>query len=175
MSTPVPVEYKVIDVVCQLLKSQLDLTDEQVWIYNQKRDIPRGSGLYIEVEFLSSKPFGVRTHCDNDEYGNFTEYQSSAVQETYAIRLFSRDESALSRAWEAHLALTGVASQQLQEQYCFKLADLPMSFSDESFLEASARLFRQGITFNALRAYHKQRIISYYDRFQIPPTIHVNQ
>lgn len=175
MSTPTPVEYKVIDVICDLLKSQMTLTDEQVWIYNQKRDIPKSPGLFIEVEFMASKPFGVRSFCDDDEYGNFTEFQSSAVQETYALRLFSRDESALTRAWEAHLALSGVASQQLQEQYCFKLAQLPVSFTDESFLEASARLFRQGLIFNALRSYYKTRVISYFDKFHIPPTLHVNQ
>jgi len=42
-------------------------------------------------------------------------------------------------------------------------------------VEASARLFRQELIFNAIRSYTKTRVISYFDKFSIPPTIITNQ
>lgn len=175
MSTPLPAEFKIIDIICDLLRNQLALTEEQVWIYNQKRDIPNTPGLFIEVGLVATKPFATASHCADDEAGNFCEFQSLNVQETYYIHLFSRDESAFSRAWEVSLALSGVISQQAQETYGFRFGQIPTSFLDASFLEASARLFRQDLTFNALRSYSKTRVIQYFDQFNIPPIIHPNQ
>lgn len=175
MSTPAPVDFEIIDVICNLIREQLDLTEKQVWIYNQKQKIPNDPGLFVSVALFSTKPFGVSSVCGDDEAGNFVETQSSNVQETYKVVLYSRDESAKARAWEVHLALTGVLSQQMQELYCFKFAQLPTAFTDTSAVEASARLFRQDITFNAIRSRTKTRVINYFDKFNIPPDIHVNQ
>lgn len=175
MSTPPPFDFEIIDVICDLIRSQLDLTTEQVWTYNQKQKIPNEPGLFVSVALFSTKPFGVTSFCGDDDAGNFCEFQSSNVQETYKIVLYSRDKSAKLRAWEAHLALTGVLSQQAQEQFCFKFAQLPTAFTDTSAVEASARLFRQDITFNAIRNRTKTRVIQYFDKFNIPPNLHVNQ
>lgn len=175
MSTPAPTDFEIIDVLCNLIKLQLDLPDDRVWIYNQKVKIPNLPGLFVEVAFTGSKPFGAASECKDDEAGNFVEYQSVNVQETYKIILYSRDESAKTRAAEAHMALSGVLSQQAQEQYKFKIAQLPSGFLDTSFVEGSARLFRQDLTFNALRVRSKSRVIQYFDKFNIPPEIHPNQ
>lgn len=175
MSTPAPVEFEIIDIICDLIRVQMDLPDQSVWIYNQKKKIPETPGLFVEVAMIGSKPFGATSDCRNDAAGNFTEYQSVNVQETYTVVLYSRDESAKQRAYEAHLALSGVLSQQAQEIYAFKIAQLPTAFIDTSALEASARLFRQDLTFNALRFRTKSRVIDYYDKFQIPPIIYTNQ
>lgn len=177
MSTPLPpvqYDFKIIDLICDLLKDQMDLSDEQVWIYNQKRDIPRTPGLFIEVAFLASKPYGISSQCDDDADGNFCEQQTSYMQETYTVILYSRDESAFTRAPEVLMALGGVAAQQIMEQYCFKLGPIPIAFVDTSAVEASARLFRQDITFQALRSYVKTRVLAYFDQFNIPPDIHPN-
>ena len=175
MSTPLPVEFKVIDVICNLIKQQLALDDSRVWSYNQKTKIPNDPGLFIEVAFVRAKPFATASVCQDDDAGNFTEFQSTNLQETYTIALYSRDESAFTRAHEVIFALTGTLAQQACETYEFKFSDIPTAFIDVSFLEASARLFRQEITFNALRVKTGQRVIDYYDTFTIPPELHVNK
>jgi hypothetical protein len=175
MSKLVPIQYKIIDVLCELIREQLDLSENQVWIQNQKRMISESPGLFVEVAMISSRPFGSSYHCDDDEAGVFTEYQSINMMETYAIILYSRDESAMSRAWEVVAALGGVMAQQLQETYGFRIGELPSSFLDTSALEASARLFRQDLQFNCQRAYYKEKSVNYYNQFSIPPEIHVNQ
>lgn len=174
MSTPAPVDFKIIDVICDLIKTQLALPQNRVWIYNQKARIPDSPGLFVEVAFNRSRAFGASSVCCDDNAGNFTEYQSTNVQETHTIELYSRDESAFSRAHEVIFALTGIAAQQAQETYGFKFGDIPTDWNDLSFIEASARLFRQAISFNALRAHSGQRVIEYFDKFSIPPSIHVN-
>lgn len=174
MSTPTPVEFKIIDLICNLLKEQMDLSSQRVWIYNQKMKIPNDAGLFVEVRFVAAKPYGSNYECKDDEAGNFTEFQTLNQMEIYGITLYSRDESAFSRAHEVLMALTGVAAQQIQEQYHFKIGQLPASFTDTSNLEASANLFRQDLVFHTIRAYEKRRVIQYFNQFNIPPEIHVN-
>jgi hypothetical protein len=175
MSLPTPIDFKILDVLCTLIKDQMDLPDTSVWIYNQKRMIPHDPGLYVEVALRSMRPFGSNSQHQDDDAGNFTEYQFVNVQETYGITLYSRDESAITRAYEVVMALSGVLSQQLQETYSFHLGPIPPEFKDTSEVEASARLFRQELIFNAIRSYTKTRVISYFDKFSIPPTIITNQ
>lgn len=174
MSTPLPPQFKIIDLLCDLIRGQLNLSDDQVWIYNQKRKIPNDDRLYVIVSRISSRPFAVNSTCKDDEAGNFTEFQTINALEVYGISLLSRDESALDRAHEAILALAGTLSQQTQELYNFNIGQLPTSFHDTSFLEASANLFRQDIVINSMRAYEKRRVIQYFDKFNIPPEINVN-
>jgi len=175
MSTPAVETFQIADVICDLIKDQLSLDDSQVWIYNQKARIPNEPGLFVTVELQAARSFGTSSLCGNDDAGNFCEFQSVNMQEIYVVKLFSRDESALQRAPEVQMALSGVAAQQMCEQYCFRLGPLSVNVVDTSAVEASARLFRQDITFNALRHYNKTRVIDYYDRFSIPPSIHTNQ
>lgn len=165
MSTPAPVEYEIIDIVCNLVRTQLDLSEQRVWIYNQKMTISDAAGLFVDVAFTGAKPFGANTRPLATDEG-LSEIQSVNVQETYTINLYSRDESAFLRAWEVIAALTGDASEKAQEEYSFQFSQIPTGFVDTSFLEASARLFRQTITFNAIRLRTKTRVISYYDKFR---------
>ena len=175
MSTPAPTDYKIIDVIVQVLTAHMGLTSDQIWIYNQKRIIPNSSGLFIEVAFVGSRPFGSNVFCDDDEVGNFCEFQATNQQESYKIVLYSRDESAFTRSHEVLFALNSTAMQQACEQYQFHIGRLPTSFIDTSAVEASARLFRQDLDFNALRQYTKKTVIDYFNQFNIPPELHVNQ
>lgn len=175
MSKQVPVEYNIIDLLCQLMQAELDLSVEDVWIYNQRKKIPNTTGLKVVVAQVSQRPFSTQTVCDADDEVAFSEFQSVNVQETYRISLFSYDESAMKRNWEATVALASDLSQRLQEQFCFHIAPLTQPFQDVSFLEASANLFRQDVLVVTMRAYYKAKTIPYYDKFSIPPQIHVNQ
>ncbi len=175
MSTPALVEYEIIDLLCSLVQTQLALPDQTVWIFNQKQNIPDRAGLFVVAEFLGAKPFGTNARQRTRENGDYVEDIGVNIQETYKLVLYSRDESAFTRAWEVLAALNGNAAQQLQEQYAFQLANLPTAFIDTSAVEATARLFRQDITFNAIRFRTKTNVIQYFDKFQIPPTVHTNQ
>lgn len=165
MSTPAPQDYEIIDVICDLVRGDMDLDEQRVWIYNQKMNIPDSPGLFVDVAFTGARPYGANSLPVETDSG-LSETQSVNVQETYSINLYSRDESAFSRAWEVTAALTGNSAEQAMELHNFQFGQIPTSFVDTSFLEASARLFRQTISFNALRVRSKTRAISYYDKFR---------
>lgn len=175
MSQPTPPDYKIIDVLVDVLTRHMDLTEDQIWIYNQKRKIPDTPGLFIEVAFVGTRPFGSNNYQDEDEVGNFCEFQAVNVQEAYKIVLYSRDESAFTRAHEVLFALNSTMMQQACELYHFHVGRIPHSFIDTSAVEASARLFRQDLDILTLRHYTKKRVIDYFDNFSGQPNIIVNQ
>lgn len=167
--------FNTLDALVQLIREELDLLPEHVTIYNQKSRLPNGDGLFVEIEPLSSRTISSGRNCDTDDAGNFCEFLFANKQETYAIKLFSRNEEALTRVPDVDMALHSTRAQQLCEQYNFNLGPLSTGATDTSAVEASARLFRQDLVVVVNRHYAKKRVISYFDRFSIPPNIHVNQ
>lgn len=152
----------------------MGMPQERVWVYNQKERIPNDPGLFVEVACVGRKIFSNQSRSVEDDAGNFCEFQSMNVQEIVTVRLYSRDKSAYTRAHEVAFALNSTQAQQLAEAYSFKFGFIPTSFVDTSFLEASARLTRQDLTFQVLRMYKKKRVIEYYSQFPIPPEIYSN-
>ena len=161
---------EIIKVVADILQAELSLKNDRVFLYNQKWNIPPDQDLFVVVGFQSAKPFGVKSQYENDPVsGDLVEVQSVNQQETYTIDLISRDHSARMRKQEVILALNSTAAQQAQEQYSFKIANLPTTFVDVSDLEASALLNRYRLAFNVLVVYRKVKSVDYFDQFQIPP------
>ena len=120
---------EIIKVVADILQAELSLKNDRVFLYNQKWNIPPDQDLFVVVGFQSAKPFGVKSQYENDPVsGDLVEVQSVNQQETYTIDLISRDHSARMRKQEVILALNSTAAQQAQEQYSFKIANLPHDF-----------------------------------------------
>jgi hypothetical protein len=160
--------------LCALLYSQLNLTQDRGWIYNQKVDIPNDDGMFFSVAFVRSKPFGSSlTYKNNPETNQLEEYQSLNQQETYRIDLYSRDASARQRNHEVVFALHSTACQQMQERYSFRMGYIPTSMLDVSAVEGAARLNRYSLTFRLLRAYSRTKPIEFYENFSIPPNLTV--
>jgi len=178
MTTPIPGQYEFSKLLAQLLIDQLGLNKNpdvpQVFIYNQKWEIPTVDGLFISIALLSEKIFGTSNRQywspqDNNGAGGMREEITQNVQETYTIDLFSRDASARQLRFQVVAALHSTEAQQLCEQYSFKIATQPTSFIDLSEVEASARLNRYQCTLNVLRSYLQDNAIAWFDKFNIPP------
>ena len=166
---------EIIKVVADIIQSEMELGNDRVYLYNQKWRIPPDEGLFVVVGFLGAKAFGAKTEYENDPVTQeLVEVQSVNQQETYTVDLFSRDSSARQRKQEVILALNSTFAQQMQEQYTFKIANLPSTFNDVSALEATAILNRYQLVFNALVVYRKVKNVQFYDSFQIPPIVHTN-
>lgn len=166
---------EIIKVVADVIQAELALANDRVYLYNQKWRIPPDEGLFVVVGFQSAKAFGAKTTYENDPITNeLVEVQSVNQQETYTIDLLSRDSSARVRKQEVILALNSTLCQNAQEQYNFKIANLPTSFVDVSSLEATAILNRYQLAFNTLVVYQKIKSVLFYDQFQIPPVVHTN-
>lgn len=147
--------------VCSILQQEMALADGQVMIYNQKRNIPETTNLWITVGILSNKPFGNTSHFDNG-----IEVQSVNMGAALSIDIMSRDDSALERNEEILMALGSSFSQSIQEKYAFKIARTPTSFVNLSQIEGPSIPFRFNITMQVIYMVTKKKTIPFYDTFK---------
>lgn len=150
-----------------LLVTELGLAADRAFVYNSKWNIPPDDGLFALVSFERAKPYSTSLWYEDTPAG-LTEVQETAVQETYAIDLFSRSTEARDRRHEVVFALNSTAAQQMCEANAMKLSDIPSSFLDLSQVEASARLNRFQLTFNVLRLQRREKVAPYYNQFTDP-------
>jgi len=147
--------------ICDILQDQMSLTDDQIWIYNEKQDIPTDPGLHISVGQMGITPIG-----NNRKFLGTTEKISQTYQETIAIEVFSKDTSALSALPQVLGALASTYSIQIQERYGFKISTVPTTVNDTSFLENTAIVYRLSITIRVIRAYEVTKDVEYYEHFE---------
>jgi hypothetical protein len=153
-----------VQIVCDILKTGLGLDDEHIWIYNQRRDIPTGDGIFVTVGVQSIVPYGNNRRSVATS-GGMAEEVSQQFQETLSINVFSHDNAAAMRLGEVLGALNSTYSAQRQAAESFQLAAVPTSINDTSFLEGTSILYRFSITVRAIRAYSTQGAIEYFDTF----------
>ena len=177
-------------IIVEILKSELSLGDDNVWVRNQNRTIPPSSGLFIVVGMTDSRPVSAQSYLEEKfvrlgriqtEYGGFLmteagdylasedsvlnenwEIQRVQTMDAIQIDIFSRDNSALFRRWEVLAALRSIASRQSQEGSYFKISRLPSSFLNTSAAEGGSNLNRYSITFNCLVWFKKEKILTGY-------------
>jgi len=153
-------------IICNIIQNYLDLSEEQIWIYNQRRKIPPTEGLFVVVGLMSTVPYGNNVKFLVGSGSGLEQEISQMMQETLTINMFSYDLSALERMPECIGSFQTVYSEQMQEKYAMQIGVVPTNVSDTSFVEASAILYRQTITLRVLRAYSKISQAQYFDEFK---------
>jgi len=158
-----------IDLILGIIRTELDLNENQIVIYNQKALIPPASvGLWVAVQYVFGKPFSNRIeHASSgtDEDPKLESTQDYSVEEHYNVLVLSYDESALARKEEVQMALQSDYAQQVQEANSFSLSKIG-DIQDVSEVEASARLFRFDIPVVALAWYQKKKKVDFFDNYQ---------
>jgi hypothetical protein len=150
-----------------IIKKEMSLSDSQVWIYNSDFKIPNTDGLYIVIEFLNSKTKASNSEIVNST-GEMVEYQETVTREDIQIDVCSKNKESRQRKNEVTLALSGMYSQQLQEEQKFRIFSIPSNFTNTSKAEGSAMITRFSITVKCLCWYRKEVIHKdYYDSFGI--------
>lgn len=146
--------------LCKIIQTQMALTPDQVWIYDQKRIIPPTTNLWVVVRFLTGKPY-----CNRSEMIDGIEYQSVNMNSGITVDIFSRDDSALARKEEILMAFGSIFAQRRQELYAFKIARIPIAFTDLSLVEGAAINYRFSLTLQVQYKTELQRTVDYYDTF----------
>lgn len=146
--------------LCGVIQNQMGLTNEQVWIYDQKRDVPNQTKLWVVVRFLTGKPFGNVSRVDGG-----VESQELHMNAVYTVDIFSRDVSALARKDEIIMAFGSQYAQRQQEIFSFKIARLPLAFTDLSLVEGAAIPYRFSINLQVQYTQSKEQTVDYYDIF----------
>lgn len=153
-----------IKYICDIIKHELNLSDNQIWIYNQKRDIPNDLGVYLVVNYVGQRIIAnvMKQYIENDK---LMEYQSVHSLANYSIDVFSRSSGARQIRDLAAMALHSTYSQQIQEAHGFNIARNSFQVTNTSDVEGTAELNRYSISFNVTYMSETSKPIDYYDTF----------
>lgn len=154
-----------IKLICDILQKQLDLSKEQVWIYNQKRDIPNDFNMYIVVDYQGQRIIGSVRREKPTETG-LVEYQSLHSLAVIRLDLFSRGNAARVNKDLVIMALNSTYSQQVQEANGFSIARNSFQVTNTSMAEGTAELNRYSISFNVTYMSETTKSIDYFDTFR---------
>lgn len=151
-----------LQLLCDILQTQMGLADGRVYLWDQKIKAPTDSGLFIAVSELNTKPFGNSNKFDSD--GN--QVQSVNIHSTVSIDIISRDLSALQRREEVTMALNSVYSEQQQEANSFRVFPLPSNIVNLSDIDGAAIPYRFNISVNMQYFISKTSGVPYFNDFQ---------
>ncbi len=155
-----------IQLVCKIIRTEMDLDNDQVYLWDQKINIPEDSKLYVAVGVLSVTPFSSNTGTA-DSAGLF-EVQTSNWLATLSIDILSRGPEARDRKEEIILALGSFYAQSLQEQNSFYIARISTGFVNLSQDDGAAIPYRFNISVNIQYSVTKTKETPYYDTFEDP-------
>lgn len=153
-----------IKEICNILQRQLSLSDGQIWIYNQKRDIPNDFGIYFVVNYIGQRIISNIRKEFVAENG-LMEYQSVHNLANFSVDVFSRNPRARDMRDQVLMALNSTYSQQVQESKGFQIARNSFQVTNTSEVEGVAELSRFSISFNVTYMSETTKSIDYYDTF----------
>ena len=153
-----------IKYVCDILQKQLDLADGQVWIYNEKVNIPNDFNMYIVVDYQGQRIIG-NVRREEPTPNGLIERQALHSMAILRLDLFSRGKQARINKDLVIMALNSTYSQQVQEAHGFQIARNSFQVTNTSEVEGTAELNRYSISFNVTYVTETSKSISYYDTF----------
>ncbi len=155
---------EVIKVILDIIKTEMDLDDERILIYNQKWILPNTDDIFVYLNYVSEDIIANNTYYE-DRVGGFYEVQTLNKRDVIGINIFSRNNTARTRKDEILMALTSTYAQQQSEKYSIKIAEIPMAFNDVSSVEAAAMLNRYNANIGVFSSIVKEKVVDYYTTF----------
>ncbi len=159
---------ETIKKVCEIIQNQMELEDGQVYLYNQKINIPPDDKLYVAVGVGPSKPFGSTRKMASG--AGVTQRQSINVLQSLQIDILSRTTEALDRKEEILLALKSAYAMEKQLRYGFMAAPIGQ-FTPLGSIEGAAIPYRFSINVNVQYSVSKDQETEYYDTFATPEVV----
>ena len=153
---------KVLETVCDIIQTGMDLKKDQIWIYNQKVDIPNDKRLYAVVSLKSETPIG-----NNIFFDPLTQKENiyTNLVSDVGIEIFSFDVLALNRRYEVLSAMRSTYSLQKQEENNCNISRRPISMFDSSFMSPTAKLYSFFYIYKITHVEKYTRSVDYYDDF----------
>lgn len=150
-----------LELFCDIIETEMGLSQGQVYLWDQKLNIPKDSRLYIAVGILSCKPFGN----SNTLNSNGDSVQSVNMSAMLSIDILSRSKDARNRKEEIILALGSDYAERQQELNSFYVSRLTNNFVNLSEEDGAAIPYRFNITATIQYFVSKTSAVSYYDTF----------
>lgn len=121
-----------LEVLADIIQRELGLADGRVMIGFEKFDIDSLPGLYVSLQYLSSKPVSVVAAYDPN---SDDEVQQVAMTDVVQVEVMSYNDDATRRRTEVLMALRSHYAQRAMETNAIKIARMPLSFVNGSFAD----------------------------------------
>lgn len=151
--------------ICDIIKTELNLSASNIWFYNQKVNIPNDNGTYVIVGILSRKTLGNNTKYEATQTG-LNEVQCLNLQEVIEVDVIGKTTQVLDYVNYIQMALKSTYAQQQQEKNGFSIGYNSINVVNVEEVEGVSELYRFNITFNILYAIEKSKAVEYYNKFQ---------
>lgn len=155
-------------IIVNILKQELNLDNNAVFVANQNKKIPNDKNLYISVGMVDSQIISNTRGLEKDGLTDAKTVQQIQARENIQIDLFSADNNALIRRGEILMALNSIYSVQQQELNQFKIFQIPQGFVNTSSAEGGSQINRFTIIIACFVWYKKTNTLTgndYYDNF----------
>lgn len=158
-------------LVCDILKTQLGLDDNHVYLWNQKLFQPTDSSLYVAISLSSCKPFSNNIYPLSTDGSQVTQYTSMYGQLEFDI--ISRGPAARDQKELIPLALNSIYSQQQQEANGFYIGKLPVTngFINLSVIDGAAIPYRYRISYALQYLVTLTQSVPYFNQFSTPEVV----
>lgn len=166
VETEIAVMYP-LGLVCDIIQTSMGLSQGQVYMWDQKVNIPVDSRLYVAVGIQSCKPFGNRPKYQGGSSTSIN-IQSINMLATVSIDILSRSTLALDLKEQVLMALTSNYAEQQMELNSFFIAGIPTSLVNVSQVDGTAIPFRFQFLCNMQYFSVLPQAIDYYDVFSTP-------
>lgn len=151
-----------MEMVCDIIRKELGLSEDQVYIYNQKFTVPNDSRLYICVGLLNSKPFSNTRYVDGE-----TVIQSVNIHASLSISVMSKGSLSRNKKEEVIMALGSIYAEKMQEANNFYIAKLPSGFLNITDNDGMAMVNHYNTTAVIQYAQRKVSVSDYFDTFTL--------
>ena len=154
---------QVENYVVDIIRSELGLDQQHIWIRSQNKKIPPNADeLFVVVGVVDYLPISSKSYYDHTkDQERQVVYGRAMVQ----VDIFSRSIEARVRRAEILMALNSFYSQEIQNKYQFRIFELPSSFVNNSDLEGGSDINRFTIRFYSMCSEIKIKTTAYYDTF----------
>lgn len=157
-------------LLCDIIQKELGLTQDRVYLWDQKLMQPTDSALYVAVSMPSPRPFGNSRTQSSDGVSSVQSVNMYAVVD---IDIISRGPAARDRKEEVILALNSVYAQQQMNANSFNVGTLSTAFVNLNELDGAAIPYRYRISVGMQYTVSKVKATPFYDS-NFTPTVIVN-
>lgn len=157
-------------LLCDIIQTEMNLSDDQVYLYNQTFRIPPDNRLYIAIGIGNIKPFSNVIRADSSGSG-IDGVQYANFKSNHEINIMSSTEEAIFRKEELMMAFVSYYSKNQQAANSFHVAPLPDQFNNLSEVEGEKIPYRFNINVNMQYAIKKIKASAYYDTINEPNVI----
>lgn len=150
-----------LQLIAAIIREEMALSADQVFLYNEKYTIPKDSRIYVVIGYQ-----GIKTIGNNERFNDGFSAQYISSQAQISIDIMSKSFDVLARKDEVILALNSQLSKTVQYVNGFKIASVPVSMNDVSGIDGTLIPYRFNATINIHYTKSKVQEVGFFDTFR---------